>query len=127
MRVHFACTEFARAKDGLGQRWITCGASQCFVVEAVPKDPASAYSRRMLHIDATEFRVVSIEFYDRKGAKLKTLGYDDYQKLNDKFWRAQRWTMINHQSGKSTLIRFASMKLGNGYTANDFATGKLGN
>ena len=81
----------------------------------------------MLQIDAGELRILSIDFFDRKGVKLKTLAYDDYQKLSERFWRAHRWTMKNHQSGKSTTIRFVSMSLQNGYSANDFSTGKLGN
>ncbi len=103
------------------------GAAQCFTVEAAPKDASSAYSRRVLHIDTVEMRVASIDFYDRKDVRIKTLAYDDYKKLDNKFWRAQSWTMKNHQSGKSTLLTFTSMRLGNGYSVSDFSTGKLGN
>ncbi len=81
----------------------------------------------MLQIEESELRISSIEFFDRKGAKLKTLTYDEYQKMSERFWRAHRWTMKNHQSGKSTTIQFVSMSLQNGFTANDFSTGKLGN
>ena len=104
-----------------------CGALQCFSVEAVPKDPGSAYSRRVLHIDSAEFRVFTIDFYDRKGARMKTLTYDGFKKLKDRFWRAQSWAMKNHLTGKSTVLTFTTMSLGNGYTVSDFATGKLGN
>ena len=103
-----------------------CGALTCLVVDAIPKDPESAYSKRVLHIDKAEFRIQSIDFYDRKNTKLKVLAYDNYKKINDRFWRSQSWTMKNLQSGKSTVINFSSMKIGNGYTVNDFATGKLG-
>ena len=103
-----------------------CGTAQCFALEATPKDPSSAYSRRVLHVDSAEFRLASIDFYDRKGAKMKTLTYDDYRKLNNRFWRAQTWTMTNLQTKKSTIVRFSSMRLGNGFTVNDFSTGKLG-
>ncbi len=103
-----------------------CGAQKCLVLEAAPKDPASAYSKRVLRVESGELRISSIDFFDRKGAKLKTLTYGEYQKLNDRFWRSQLWTMKNHQTGKSTAVRFVSMKLDNGFTANDFSTGKLG-
>ncbi len=124
------------ASDGRKYNWKLlgtegCGASapkelQCFAVEATPKDSASAYSKRVLHIDTVEFRVFTTEFFDRKGAKLKTLSYGNYQKMKGKFWRAHSWTMKNHQSSKSTVITFLSMRLDNGYSANDFSTGKLG-
>jgi outer membrane lipoprotein-sorting protein len=104
-----------------------CGALSCFSLEATPKDASSAYSKRVLHVDTTEFRIQSTDFYDRKGAKLKTLTYGNYQKMGGKYWRSHSWTMKNHQSGKSTVIAFTSMKLANGYSANDFAPGKLGN
>ncbi len=132
----FAGSEFSfedlTGNDGRKYDWkflgnAACGEKQCLLVETVPKDPASAYSRRVLIIEEGELRVVSIAFFDRKGTKLKTLEYGDYQKLNERFWRAQRWTMVNHQSGKSTTLRFVAMRLQNGFSANDFATGKLGN
>jgi predicted RND superfamily exporter protein/outer membrane lipoprotein-sorting protein len=131
----FAGSEFSfedlTGNDGRKYDWKLagtepCGALTCFVVDATPKDPSSAYSKRVLRIDTQEFRIQTIEFYDRKNAKLKTLAYEGYKKLNERFWRSQSWTMKNHQSGKSTVISFSSMKVGNGFTVNDFATGKLG-
>jgi outer membrane lipoprotein-sorting protein len=131
----FAGSEFSfedlTGNDGRKYDWRlagteACGRLTCFVVEATPKDPSSAYSKRVLRVDNAEFRVQSIEFYDRKSAKLKTLAYENYKKLNDRFWRSQTWTMKNHQSGKSTVISFASMTLSNGFSVNDFATGRLG-
>lgn len=103
-----------------------CGAASCFELEGVPRDPSSSYSRRVVTLDQDELRIQTIDFYDRKGDKLKTLTYDDYRLFASRFWRAQRWSMKNHQSGKSTTIVFSSMKLGNGYSTSDFSTGKLG-
>jgi len=131
----FAGSEFSfedlTGNDGRKYDWRlvgqeACGSLQCFVVDAVPKDPASAYSKRVVRIDTQEMRIQTIDFFDRKGAKLKTLTYDNYKKLKDRYWRSQSWTMKNVQSGKSTSIVFSSMKLENGFTVNDFATGKLG-
>ncbi len=111
-------------------KWVgeeKCGEATCVTIEATPKDGASAYSKRLLHIDPKALRIVSIEFFDRRGEKLKTLTYDDYQRLNERFWRSQRWSMKNVQTGKGTTIRFVSMKLETGLTVADFAPGKLGN
>ncbi len=96
-------------------------------VEATPRDAASAYSKRLLHIDATEMRISSIDFFDRRGEKLKTLTYSDYKQLNEKFWRSHTWSMKNLQTSKATTIRFTTMKLGTGLSVADFAPGKLGN
>lgn len=131
----FAGSEFSfedlTGNDGRKYDWKLagtepCGSLTCFVVDATPKDPNSAYSKRVLRIENQEFRIQTIEFYDRKNVKLKTLSYENYKKLKDRFWRSQSWTMRNHQSGKSTVITFSSMKIDNGFTVNDFATGKLG-
>lgn len=103
-----------------------CGAARCLVVEAVPKDPQSAYSKRVLRVETQEMRIQTIDFFDRKGDRMKTLTYDNYKKMKDRFWRAQSWTMKNHQTGKSTVIEFTSMRLDSGLSASDFAAGKLG-
>jgi len=111
--------------EGAGEK--ACEGGHCVELEATPKDAASAYSRRVLLLDSSDYRIRSISFFDRKGELLKTLTYDDYQKLNEKFLRAQRWTMTNAQTGKKTQIRFTAMKLSTGLSATDFSTGKLGN
>ena len=47
-----------------------------------------------------------IQFYDRKGSLLKTLNYSEYKLYRDKFWRAGKLEMINHQSNKETQLFF---------------------
>jgi outer membrane lipoprotein-sorting protein len=102
-----------------------CGALACYSVEAKPKDPASGYSRRVLKIDTTLLRIQTVDFFDRKGARLKTLAYGDYAKMENRYWRAKEWTMTNHQNGKSTTLRFSAMKFNNGLSTSDFSPGKL--
>lgn len=103
-----------------------CGAAQCVTLEAVPKDPSSAYSKRVLHVD-NDLRVQTVDFYDKKNAKLKTLAYGEYQQLDGGFWRAKSWTMKNAQSGKGTTLRFTTMKLKSSLSTSDFTPEKLGN
>lgn len=107
----------------LGQA--ACGPLTCFTLEAKPKDAASGYSRRVLHVDTSELRIQSVEYFDRRGTALKTLSYADWTKLEDRFWRAKTWSMQNAQTGKSTVIRFDKMALGNGLAAGDFSPSKL--
>jgi Outer membrane lipoprotein-sorting protein len=95
-------------------------------VEVAPKEAGSAYSKRVLRVDVAEFRVMATDFYDRTGKKQKALTYGEYEKVNGKFWRAKEWNMKNLQNGKSTLIRFTQLKMENGYSINEFSTGKLG-
>ncbi|MEJ7728681.1 MAG: outer membrane lipoprotein-sorting protein [Polyangiaceae bacterium] len=103
-----------------------CGGAQCLELEATPKDGGSGYSKRLVLVDANEMRIASVDFFDRKGVRNKTLSYGGYRKVNDKFWRAQSWTMQNHQNGKTTVLSFVTMKMGVGLKASDFSADKLG-
>ncbi len=103
-----------------------CGEATCFRLEALPKDKNSAYSKRVLALDTAELRVVSTEFFDRAGAKAKTLAYDGYTKLSGKYWRAQTWTMKNHQTQKSTVLAFSKLAMQTGLSPSEFSAGKLG-
>ena len=131
----FAGSEFSfedlAAGDGRKYAWkllgkAPCGGGECFQLEATPKDSGSAYARRVLAVDTAEYRVMTVDFYDRKNQKMKTLSYGQYEKVDGKFWRAKAWTMKNLQTSKTTVLTFTSLKMGNGYTTSDFATAKLG-
>jgi len=92
-----------------------CGENlECFVVERIPTDPGSGYSRQNVWIDKTHYRLQTIEYFDRKGLHLKTLQRHDYQQYPGGFWRASRWEMSNHQSGKTTLIEWQEYRFTTG-------------
>lgn len=99
--------------------------SECFVVESYPKYEHSGYSKRIAFIDTLEFRLVKIEFFDRKNELLKTLTYHDYEKYLQKFWRAKTLEMYNNQSKKSTKLIFNNYKFKNGLKDSDFDEGAL--
>jgi hypothetical protein len=50
---------------------------QCWVVEATPKDPHYAYSRRVLYIDKMAYWAYWATLYDQKGEYWKTLLWMD--------------------------------------------------
>lgn len=79
----------------------------CFVVERFPVYKNSGYTRQITWIDKAEYRPMKTEFYDRKKSLLKTLIFGDYKKYQEKFWRAQRLSMTNHQTGKGTVLTFS--------------------
>jgi len=66
-----------------------------------------------------------VEFYDRKNSLLKTLTLTGYKQYMNKYWRADRMQMINHQNGKSTLLIFSDYSFNNGYTDRDFDRNSL--
>lgn len=96
-----------------------------FVVEQVPKDEFSGYSKSIVWLDQQEYRARKIEFYDKKNALLKTLLLTEYQQYLNKFWRPHKLTMRNHQTGKSTDLILKKLEFGKGRTAADFDTAAL--
>ena len=97
----------------------------CFVVEGVPAYEYSGYTRRVVWYDKAEYRPVQVVFYDRKNTLLKTLHYRDYNRYLDQFWRAAEMHMENHQTGKSTTLRWSDYVFRNGLTDRDFDKNSL--
>ena len=98
----------------------------CYVIERSPADKKnSGYSRQVVWIDKQEYRTWKIEYFDRKNALLKTLTMNGFQQYIDKFWRADEMNMINHQTGKSTLLAFSNYHFAIGFMARDFDKNSL--
>lgn len=96
------------------------GELDCFVIERIPNDKRSGYTRQTVWLDKAEYRIQKIDFYDRKDSHLKTLTYHSYQRYLDSYWRADRMEMKNHQTGKATTLQWTEYKFGNGFTERDF-------
>jgi outer membrane lipoprotein-sorting protein len=97
----------------------------CFVIERYPVDEKSGYRRQIVWYDKTHYRPIKIDFYDRKDSKLKTLLYLDYNQYMDKYWRAGKMSMVNHQTGKSTDLLFNDYQFATGLTDRDFDKNSL--
>lgn len=91
-----------------------------YVVEATPKDEFSGYTRQIVWIDKTELRARKIDFYDRRDSLLKTMRMQDYQQYLDKYWRAGKFAMSNHQTGKSTDLIWKNYRFAVGLSDADF-------
>ena len=99
---------------------------ECFVSERYPVDKKnSGYSRQLAWIDKQEYRTQKIEFYDRKNMHIKTLTMNKFEQYESKFWRALEMSMINHLTGKSTLLQFSNYKFKVGLTETDFNKNSL--
>jgi len=101
-----------------------CGPGwRCHVVECIPAYEYSGYSRQVGWVDTKEYRPVTLEFYDRKGDHLKTLkwkGYKSYRLPASNYWRADEMFMQNHQTGKSTTLKWSNYRFGTGLGNSDF-------
>ena len=96
-----------------------------FVVERVPVDPKSGYTRQVVWLDQTEDRARKINYYDRKNSELKTLTFGDYKLYLDKFWRSNNMYMVNHQTGKTTRLLWENLEYRTGLGESDFNKNSL--
>jgi len=96
-----------------------------YVIERYPVDPKSGYTRQIVWYDQAEYRIQKIEFYDRKDALLKTLTYHGYQQYLGQYWRADEMRMVNHQTGKSTVLTWRNYTFQTGLTDRDFDENSL--
>jgi hypothetical protein len=90
-----------------------------FVVERLPVDPNSGYKRQVAWYDSAEYRVLKVDYYDRRGGLLKTLTAHDWAQ-HGRFWRPGRMEMVNHQTGKSTVLLWSNYELGVALDTRDF-------
>jgi outer membrane lipoprotein-sorting protein len=98
----------------------------CFVMERYPVDKKnSGYIRQVVWLDKAEYRVLKIDYFDRKNSLLKTFTADSYHQYLDKFWRAHTMNMVNHQNGKSTELNWSDFKFCVGLTEKDFNKNSL--
>ena len=97
----------------------------CFVIERYPVYKNSGYTRQIAWIDRAEYRPLKIEYYDRKDSLLKTLVLSGYRQYKDQYWRALDLRMENHQTGKSTDLKFDEYNFDTGLTEAAFTSSRL--
>lgn len=96
------------------------GETATFVLEQIPTDKHSGYTKQITWLDQDHYRPIKVEFYDRRGALLKTLTFSGYQQYLNKYWRAHKMVMVNHLSGKSTELNTSALEFQTGLTDKDF-------
>ena len=98
-----------------------CGAGwTCTVTERIPAYKYSGYSKQLVWLDTKEYRPVKVMYYDRKKSLLKTLQATGFKKYLGRYWRPGTMNMINHQTGKSTVLQWTNYKFKTGLTVRDF-------
>ncbi|WP_104402465.1 outer membrane lipoprotein-sorting protein [Vibrio penaeicida] len=96
-----------------------------FLLEQIPTDKNSGYTKQLVWLDQMHYRPLKVEFYDRKRSLLKTLTFSDYRVYEDRYWRAHTMKMVNHQSGKSTVLSTEELAFKNGLSDSDFSKNTL--
>ncbi len=98
----------------------TLDGQECFVIERVPTEKTSGYSRQEAWLDKAEYRVQKITYFNKGGVHLKTLRASEYVRHLEKFWYPNRYYMENHDTGRSTVLLFKDYKFRNGFSERDF-------
>lgn len=94
------------------------------VVDRFPRYERSGYTKQRSWIDQEIFQARKLEFYDRRGALLKTLTLSDYREY-DGVWRAHKLSMVNHQTNKETDLIYSDFTFKTGLDEGDFVRGVL--
>lgn len=92
----------------------------CFVIERFPAYKHSGYTRQVAWVNKEKYVAEKIEFFDRKNSLLKTLINKDYKQYLGQYWRANEMQMDNHQTGKSTTLKWENYKFKTGLSDSDF-------
>ncbi len=103
----------------------SCGDWQCFVIERIPAYKHSGYTKQVTWIDKEGYRVVKVEYYDRKKALLKTLTSSNFEQYLGHYWRPGVMDMLNHQKGKSTRLEWKNYQFQTGLKDRDFRSQAL--
>jgi hypothetical protein len=96
-----------------------------FVIERYPVSPHSGYTREVVWVDQERYHSWKVEYYDRKQSLLKTLTLSSFRQHLGKHWRAEEMFMQNHQTGKSTLLKWSNYKFRVGLKDADFNEASL--
>lgn len=97
-----------------------CGKLTCTVVERFPTSKRSGYTRQIVWQDKDDLRAWKVQYYDRKNAHLKTLTLGKYKKYLGKYWQSGEMNMVNHLTGKSTVLRWENYKFRTKLKASEF-------
>ncbi len=104
----------------------TLNGAKVAVVERYPVDPKSGYSKHIAYYNLDKsYRLEKVEYYDRKGALLKTMQHLDYNFFKNKYWRPGELYVVNHQSNKETRLLFSNFDFEATITEEDFTQNSL--
>lgn len=87
----------------------TLGKLPVYKLEAKPNYKDTGYSKLIVHLHRDSWRIEKIEFFDKAQRPLKTFTSGKWIHLHGRFWRPQIFTIVNHQTRKTTRVDISSM------------------
>jgi len=97
----------------------------CYVVNRIPTYENSGYTSIKTWYDKESSLMQRNEFIDRKNSLLKVLTFENWKKYSTGTWRADKMTMKNLQTGKTSILIFKNRKHNNGFKESDFTKRNL--
>lgn len=95
-----------------------------WLIERVPVDADSGYSKQLLWMDQQYMNPVQIQYFDRKGELLKTAKFENYKQYGN-LWRVGKIDMTNHQTQKRSVLTWQERKLGQPLPESEFREERL--
>ncbi len=102
-----------------------CGDFQCYKVERKPAYKYSGYTKQISWIEKDAYRLMKVDYYDRKSEKLKTLETEGFQQYLGHYYRPSKMTMTNHLNGKVTVLEWQNYAFKTGLKERDFKSQTL--
>ena len=99
--------------------------TECERLERVPKDSYSGYSREVVTLEPKQYRIIQIEYYDRKDSFLKVFSTSRFKLFDERYWRPMQVKMDNMQSGRSTELLYDQLEFGVGLSESEFNRNSL--
>ena len=81
-----------------------------YVVERIPNDKNSGYSKQLVYYNKENYRVEKIEYFDRKSTHVKTLEFIGYKEFENGIAKPSTLSMKNQKNGKATSLNYTNYK-----------------
>lgn len=96
-----------------------------YIVEMTPKaGQASDYSKLIANIYKSNYYLKKVDFYDKKGEKMKTLDNEKVEKIGN-YWTATDFTMTDIKANHKTRMIFSNIKYDSNLSDDEFSVRKL--
>ncbi len=98
--------------------------SDCYKLEAFPREEKPSYSKRIIWVDAERWVVRKVEFYDLKGRLLKILTVPEMRK-DGQYWTIVKMIMENTQKPHRTTLETVQIEYDGGISEDRFLVTSL--
>ena len=97
----------------------TLNGISCYMVKAIPAEQGGSYLYRNIWVDNSNWILKKVDYYDKRGALLKTLEFID-QKFEEPYWSIYEMRMENVQTNHKTLMKISDIQYDTGISDSYF-------